>query len=123
PELVPMGDSNGCLRCLPSRWKSCPTRVLVSRALFEAVPGGQEEPMTINFLDISIIARFVTVIGFGFFSGVTRVTSAIFAMYLASIISAAFYRPLTDSVREYVPSMGLKTGRLFFFTVLFFISL
>ena len=73
-----------------------------------------------NALDIFIIATFVAVIAVGFFSGVTKVTAAILAIYFASIVSAAFYGPLTDSVREHITSMGEQTGNLFFFVILFF---
>jgi uncharacterized membrane protein required for colicin V production len=74
----------------------------------------------INGLDVFIIATFITVIAVGFFSGVTRVTSAILAIYFSSIVSAAFYDSLTDAVRTHITSMGEETGHLFFFCVLFF---
>lgn len=73
----------------------------------------------INGLDLFIIVTFLAVITLGFFNGVTKVTAAIFGIYFSAIVAAAFYRPLTDAVREHMTTMSLKTGYLFFFIVLF----
>lgn len=74
-----------------------------------------------NGLDFLIIATFLAIIGFGFFSGVTRVTSAIVAIYFGSVFAAAFYRPLTDVARRYLTSMDQQTGNLVCFLLLFFV--
>lgn len=74
----------------------------------------------LNALDIFIIATFLAVIGLGFFNGVTKVTAAIIAIYFASIVAAAFYRPVTSGARNYIETMSVRTGHLFFFVVLFF---
>jgi membrane protein required for colicin V production len=75
----------------------------------------------LNALDVAIVATFLTVIALGFFNGVSKVTSAILAIYFGSIISAAFYRPVTDGARNYVHTMSESTGQLFFFVILFFV--
>lgn len=74
-----------------------------------------------NALDFFILMTFITVIAVGFFKGVTRVTSAILAIYFSAIIAAAFYRPVTNAARDHISSMGESTGHLFFFVILFFI--
>jgi uncharacterized membrane protein required for colicin V production len=73
----------------------------------------------LNALDFFIISTFLAVIALGFFNGVTKVTAAILAIYFASIVSAAFYRPVTDGALNYIETMSLRTGHLFFFVVLF----
>jgi uncharacterized membrane protein required for colicin V production len=73
-----------------------------------------------NGMDFLIIATFLAIIGFGFFSGVTRVTSAIFALYFGAVFAAAFYRPLSDFARRYLTTMEEATGNLVFFLMLFF---
>jgi uncharacterized membrane protein required for colicin V production len=75
----------------------------------------------LNALDYFIIATFLAVIAVGFFNGVTRVTSAILAIYFASIVSAAFYRTVSDVAREHLTTMNKSTSNLFFFIVLFII--
>ena len=75
----------------------------------------------LNGLDIVIISTFLAVIAVGFFNGVSKVTAAILAIYFGSIVSAAFYRPVTDGSRNYVSEMGERTGQLFFFVILFFV--
>ena len=47
-----------------------------------------------NALDYLIVGVFPPIIGIRFFNGVTRVTSAIIAISSASLLAAAFYRPL-----------------------------
>lgn len=73
-----------------------------------------------NGMDFIIIATFLAIIGFGFFSGVTRVTSAIISLYFGAIFAAAFYRPLSSAARDYLTTMEKQTGDLVFFLVLFF---
>jgi uncharacterized membrane protein required for colicin V production len=75
----------------------------------------------LNALDVLIIGSFLAVIGIGFFSGITKVTAAILAIYFAAIISAAFYRPVSHDISGRMPSMGTETGHLFVFIVLFFV--
>lgn len=75
-----------------------------------------------NGLDFAIIFAFLAIIGLGFFGGVTRVVAAIIAIYLGTIVAAAFYSALTDAVMEYVSSMSLATGQLVIFCVLFILS-
>ena len=75
----------------------------------------------LNALDIVIISTFLAVIAVGFFNGVTKVTAAILAIYFGSIISAAFYRPVTDGARNYISAMSERMGQLFFFVILFFV--
>src|SRR4051812_27956729 len=74
----------------------------------------------LNTLDVLIIGSFVAIIGVGFFSGITKVTAAILAIYFAAIIAAAFYRPVGDRLSDQMTSLGSRTGSLFVFTVLFF---
>lgn len=75
----------------------------------------------LNALDIVIISTFLAVIAIGFFNGVTKVTAAILAIYFGSIVSAAFYEPVTDGALDYVVAMSERTGQLFFFVILFFV--
>jgi uncharacterized membrane protein required for colicin V production len=72
-----------------------------------------------NGLDILIIVTFLAIIGFGFFSGITRVTSALLSLYFGAVFAAAFYRPLTDVSRDHLTTMGEQTGNLVFFLMLF----
>lgn len=72
-----------------------------------------------NALDIAIMIVFLAIIGAGFFNGVAKVSSALLAIYLATVCSAAFYRPLTDFGRGLVPSMGTVTAELTSFFLLF----
>jgi uncharacterized membrane protein required for colicin V production len=73
-----------------------------------------------NALDISILITFIAMIAIGFFNGVTKVTAAIVGIYFSSIVSAAFYRPVTSATRDHISAMGESTGHLFFFVILFF---
>ena len=75
-----------------------------------------------NGLDFAIIFAFLAIIGLGFFGGIVRVAAAIVAIYLGSIISAAFYDRVTDAFRNYVSSVSLAMGQLFVFCVLFMLS-
>jgi uncharacterized membrane protein required for colicin V production len=76
--------------------------------------------MLFNGLDFLIILTFLAIVGFGFFSGITRVTSAIVAIYFGAVLSAAFYRPLANVARHHLTTMGEQTGYLVFFLILFF---
>jgi uncharacterized membrane protein required for colicin V production len=73
-----------------------------------------------NGMDFLIIVTFLAIIGAGFFSGITRVTSAIFALYFGAVFAAAFYRPLSNVARDYLTTMEEQTGYLVFFLLLFF---
>jgi uncharacterized membrane protein required for colicin V production len=74
----------------------------------------------LNTLDIVIISTFLAVIAVGFFNGVTKITAAILSNCFGSIVSAAFYRPVTDGARNYMGSMSERMGQLFF-VILFFV--
>jgi uncharacterized membrane protein required for colicin V production len=74
-----------------------------------------------NGLDFLIIVTFLGIIGAGFFGGVTRVTSAIIALYFGAVFAAAFYDPLADFGREHLTTMTVQTGQLVFFLILFFV--
>lgn len=75
----------------------------------------------LNALDIFVMGTFLAVIAVGFFNGITKVMSALLAIYIGSIISAAFYRPLTNASRDHIATMGESTGHLFFFVILFLV--
>jgi uncharacterized membrane protein required for colicin V production len=79
----------------------------------------RKDPL-LNTFDVLIIGSFLAIIGIGFFSGITKVTAAILAIYFAAIVAAAFYRVVDDQVAIHIPSMGSRTGALFVFTILFF---
>ena len=74
-----------------------------------------------NGMDFLIIVTFLAIIGLGFFNGITRVTSAIIAFYFGAVFAAAFYRTVAEFARQYVVTMGLQTGYLVFFLLLFFL--
>ena len=76
--------------------------------------------LAINALDLLILVVFMAIVGYGFFSGITRVVSSIFAIYFAAVCAAAFYRPAADLVRRYV-NMGQLTGQLVFFVLIFLV--
>ncbi|HKG24657.1 MAG TPA: CvpA family protein [Thermomicrobiales bacterium] len=73
-----------------------------------------------NAMDFLILATLLAIIGAGFFGGVTRVTSAILALYFGAVFAAAFYRPLSDVARKHIATMAEQTGDLVFFLLLFF---
>jgi uncharacterized membrane protein required for colicin V production len=83
-------------------------------------PSSEDGDGMFNVMDFFIIATFLAIIGFGFFSGVTRVTSAILSLYFGAIFAAAFYGPLSDLARKYLTTMEQQTGDLVFFLILFF---
>ena len=68
-----------------------------------------------NGLDFAIIFAFLAIIGLGFFGGIVRVAAAIVAIYIGSIVSAAFYDRLTDEFRQHVASVSVQMGQLFVF--------
>jgi len=76
----------------------------------------------LNGLDFAIIFAFLAIIGLGFFGGIVRVAAAIVAIYVGSIVSAAFYDRLTDEFRQHVASVSVQMGQLFVFCALFMVS-
>jgi uncharacterized membrane protein required for colicin V production len=76
----------------------------------------------LNGLDFAIIFAFLAIIGLGFFGGIVRVAAAIVAIYVGSIVSAAFYDRLTDEFRQHVASVSVQMGQLFVFCALFLVS-
>ncbi len=77
--------------------------------------------MGFNALDFAILIFFMGIIGLGFFSGVSRVTAAIIAIYFGAIVSAAFYRGITEFVRTELVSIGTRAGQLIFFGITFLV--
>jgi uncharacterized membrane protein required for colicin V production len=76
----------------------------------------------VNLLDIVIVSIFLAIIGLGFINGISRVASALIAIYFGTVFACAFYRPLTDLGQRYISAMGRQTGELFFFASLLVIS-
>ncbi len=74
-----------------------------------------------NAMDFLIILMFLAIIGVGFLNGVSRVSSAIVAIYFAAVFAAAVYRPMTEFAQRYLTTMGAVTGQLVFFLLLFFL--
>src|SRR5688572_29736329 len=72
-----------------------------------------------NVLDIVIVLAFGLLILVGFFGGIGRVTAGIFAVYLSSIVAAAFYERLGNSFANNVSDMREATGHLMAFMLLF----
>ncbi len=72
-----------------------------------------------NVLDIVIVLVFGDLILIGFFGGVGRVTAGIFAVYLSSIVAAAFYEGVGDIFVDQVSDMREATGDLMAFILLF----
>lgn len=72
-----------------------------------------------NILDFGIILVFAVLIMIGFFGGIGRVTAGIFAVYFATIVSAAFYDDLGDVFINAVSDMREATAYLLAFLVLF----
>lgn len=72
-----------------------------------------------NVLDIVIVLAFGLLILVGFFGGIGRVTAGIFAVYLSSIVAAAFYERLGNSFANNVDDMREATGHLMAFMLLF----
>lgn len=74
-----------------------------------------------NALDFAIFGVFLAVIAVGFFAGVTRVTAGIVAIYFASVCSAAFYRPVAESLRDVIGTMNRQASYLCSFFLLFLV--
>jgi uncharacterized membrane protein required for colicin V production len=72
-----------------------------------------------NVLDIAIVVTFGLLILVGFFGGVGRVTAGIFAVYLSSIVAAAFYERVGNIFVDQVSDMREATGHLMAFMLLF----
>ena len=72
-----------------------------------------------NALDFSIIVLVGIIIGAGFFLGIGRVTAGIISIYLASVVSATFYRAVAESITGAVNEMNPATAELIAFTFLF----
>ncbi|HEX5165128.1 MAG TPA: CvpA family protein [Thermomicrobiales bacterium] len=72
-----------------------------------------------NVLDFGIVLVFAILIMVGFFGGVGRVTAGFFAVYFASIVSAAFYEGLGDIFIDRVSDMREATAYLLSFMLLF----
>lgn len=72
-----------------------------------------------NVLDVAIILVFAILIMIGFFGGIGRVTAGFFAVYVASIVAAAFYEGLGNVFADSVNRMRVETGHLLAFMLLF----
>jgi uncharacterized membrane protein required for colicin V production len=75
--------------------------------------------LALNGLDFAILFTFLAIIGLGFFGGILRVFSAIAAIYVASVVSAATYGTLATAFRNHVTSVNLSTAELFTFITSF----
>ena len=72
-----------------------------------------------NVLDIAIVVAFGVLILIGFFGGIGRVTAGIFAVYLSSIVAAAFYERVGEIFTNQIGDMRDATGHLMAFMLLF----
>jgi uncharacterized membrane protein required for colicin V production len=72
-----------------------------------------------NVLDIVIVLAFGLLILVGFFGGIGRVTAGMFAVYLSSVVAAAFYERVGDILIDNVSDMREATGHLLAFMFLF----
>jgi uncharacterized membrane protein required for colicin V production len=72
-----------------------------------------------NWVDYAILFTFMVIVGFGFFGGIAKVSSAIIAIYASSVLAAAFYRPMTNVLHGIFPNVGRTLGELLMFVVLF----
>ncbi len=72
-----------------------------------------------NILDIAIILTFAVLIMVGFFGGIGRVAAGSIAVYFSTIVAAAFYRAIGDSIAESISEMRVSTAQLMAFMVLF----
>ena len=72
-----------------------------------------------NVLDIAIVVAFGVLILIGFFGGIGRVTAGIFAVYLSSIVAAAFYERVGEIFTNQIGDMRDATGDLMAFMLLF----
>jgi len=74
-----------------------------------------------NWVDYAILLAFMVIVGFGFFGGIAKVSSAIIAIYISSVLAAAFYRPMTDVLQRGFSNVGQITGELIMFVLLFLV--
>ena len=72
-----------------------------------------------NILDIVIVLAFGLLILAGFFGGVGRVTAGFFAIYLSSVVAAAFYERIGNVFVDQVNEMRVATAHLMAFMLLF----
>lgn len=74
-----------------------------------------------NFLDFGIILTIALLIMIGFFGGVGRVAAGFLAVYLSTLVAAAFYRALGDVFTGQVSDMRESTGYLMAFMLVFLV--
>jgi uncharacterized membrane protein required for colicin V production len=74
-----------------------------------------------NWVDYAILLVFMVIVGFGFFGGIAKVSAAIIAIYISSVLAAAFYRPMTDVLQRIFSNVGQTVGELIMFVLLFLI--
>jgi uncharacterized membrane protein required for colicin V production len=74
--------------------------------------------MSINVIDIILVACFVAIIGYGFFGGVIRLTFVLLSLYLALIVGGLFYIPLGAVLAQRVVALTTQTGQLVAFLLL-----
>lgn len=74
-----------------------------------------------NVLDIALVASFGFLILIGFFGGIGRITAGIFAVYISSIVAAAFYDDVGNLFIDEVDAMRVETAHLLAFMTLFVI--
>jgi uncharacterized membrane protein required for colicin V production len=74
-----------------------------------------------NALDFALVAAFGFLILIGFFGGIGRITAGIFAVYISSIIAAAFYDDFGNLFIDEVDEMRVETAHLLAFMTLFVI--
>lgn len=72
-----------------------------------------------NVLDFVIIGIVGGLVVSGFYGGVGRVVAGCFAVYFATIVAAAFYDAVGQSIRDSIDNMGRSTANLIAFLVLF----
>jgi hypothetical protein len=72
-----------------------------------------------NAMDILIILLFVIVAGGGFFFGVFRTASTGIAVYLATVVSATFYRRFGDLMIDAIGSISEAAAYFAAFMILF----
>lgn len=72
-----------------------------------------------NFLDILIIIVVAVLVITGFFGGMGRVAACFFAIYFATVISAAFYDSVGEVFYNGIGHLGESTAKLSAFLLLF----
>jgi uncharacterized membrane protein required for colicin V production len=75
------------------------------------------DPM-FNWVDYVILITFMAIVGFGFFGGIAKVSAAIVAIYISSVLAAMFYQPLTDAMQRIFSTMSQRLGELVMFVLL-----